>query len=157
MSDDRSVSRKFQKAFHGLCLTRCALDVAVCYTGELSYLGRNVHSGIDEGVERFFYLASGVDDCSYLGHAIRARVKTCGLNVEGDHLVVHIPVAAAMHGETAVHIVYKIALTAVDYLNAVLPSGLPHIRKCLKNSVVGHGYGRVSPVRCALNYGSGIC
>ena len=114
-------------------------------------IGRDVHTGVNEGVKRFFYLASGIDNSSYFGHAVGACIESGGLNIKGHHFVVHIPVAAAMHGETAVHIVYKIALTAVDYLNAVLPSGLPHIRKCLKNSVVGHGYCLVTPGNSGFN------
>ena len=115
-----------------------------------------MHTGVNEGVKRFFYLASGIDNSSYFGHAVGACVEAGGLNIEGHHFVVHISVAAAVNGKTSVHVVDKIALAAVDDLNAVLFAGLPHIGECLQNAVVCDGYGRVSPICRALYHGSRI-
>ena len=147
-----AIADKFEEAFHCLGLARRALNVAVCYAGKLRDLGRDVHAGVNEGVERFFNLASCINNRAYLGHAVEACVEAGGLNIEGHHFVVHISVAAAVNGKTSVHVVDKIALAAVDDLNAVLFAGLPHIGECLQNAVVCDGYGRVSPICRALNY-----
>ena len=151
MRNDRSVADKFQKASHCLGFARCALDIAVGYAGQLCYLGRDVHAGIDEGVERLLDLVPGVDDGTDLGHAVRARIQAGRFDIEGDHLVIHISVAAAVHGKAAVHVVYEIALASVDYLDTVLFSGLPHIREGLQNAVVCHGNGRMPPIGCTLH------
>ena len=115
-----------------------------------------MHSGVNEGVEALLYLASGEYDGAYLGHAVRARVKAGGLNIKGHHLVVHVPVTAAVNRKASVKVVYKVALAAVDYFHAVLFSGLPHIGECLEHTVVGDGYRRMPPVCRPLYDGRGI-
>ena len=62
-----------------------------------------------------------------------------------------------MDRKAAVKVVDEIALAAVDYLNAVLLTGLPHIGKGLEHTVVCHGDGRMPPVRRALYYRGGVC
>ena len=91
MRDYGAISGKLKEHSHGLALVGRAPDVLIAYAGELGYLGRDVHSGVDKGVEALLYLTSGEYHGADLRHAVRARVKAGGLNVKGHHLVIHIP------------------------------------------------------------------
>ena len=88
--DYGAVSHELKEHPHGLALVGRAPDVLIGDAGELSYLGGDVNSGVDKGVEALLYLASGEYHGADLSHAVRARVETGGLNVKGHHLVVHI-------------------------------------------------------------------
>ena len=62
-----------------------------------------------------------------------------------------------MNRKATVKVVDEIALAAVDYLDAVLLTGFPHIGEGLEHTVVCHGDGRMPPVRRSLYYRGGVC
>ena len=150
MRDERPVSGEFQEHLHRLFLKRRVGDIAVADAGELGDVGRDVPLGVDEGVELRLYLAAGEDDRTDLGHAVVHCVESRRLDIEGDKLRVERELALADDGVVAVHIVDKVGFHAVDDLDAVLFTGLPHIRKRLRDAVIRHGDGGHAPVRGAL-------
>src|SRR5699024_7862289 len=74
-----------------------------------------------------------------------------GLHVEGDEFGVQPIVARAADGRALLHVVYVIALEAVDDLYPGLFRGLAHLREGLRRAVVGDGYGPVAPLRRPLH------
>ena len=152
-----AVARKFEEGTHGLGLARCALYIVVGDAGELRYLGRDVHLGIDEGVEAFLYLAAGKYDGAYLGHSVRARVQAGGLDIKGYHLGINGQITFTVHGERAVNIVDEVALNAVNYLDTVFLPCFPHVGERLADTVVGDGDSRMPPVGGTLDYLGRLC
>ena len=154
--DERPVPGELQEHLHRLFLKRRVGDVAVADAGKLGDVGRDVPLGVDEGVKLLLYLAAGEYDRAYLGHAVVHGVESRRLDIEGDKLRVKRELALADDGVVAVHIVDEVGFHAVDYLDAVLFPGLPHIRERLRDAVVGHGDGGHTPVRGALHDLRGI-
>ena len=146
--DDGTVADEVDEHLHGFLFLGRASNVAVADAGELGDVRRDVALGVDEGVEHLFYLRAGENDRAYFGHAVVHRVEAGRLYIEGDKLRIERELALADNGAVAVHVVYKIALLAVDDLDAVLLAGLPHIREGLRDAVVGDGDGGHAPIGC---------
>ena len=144
--DDGTVTDEVDEHLHGFFFLGRARNVAVADAGELGDVRRDVALRVDEGVEHLLYLRAGEDDGTDLGHAVVHRVEAGRLYIEGDKLRIERELALADDGAVAVHVVYEIALLAVDDLDAVLLAGLPHIREGLSDAVIGDGDGGHAPI-----------
>ena len=144
--DDRPIADEVHEHPKRLVLERRALHVARADAGELRDVGGDGHLRVDKGVELTDDLAAGEDHRADLGHTVVRGVETGGLDIKGDKFRVERQLALADDGAVAVHVVEEIALDAVDDLDVVLLSGLPHIREGLRHTVVRHGDGGHAPV-----------
>ena len=144
--DDGTVADEVDEHLHGFFFLGRARNVAVADAGELGDVRRDVALRVDEGVEHLLYLRAGENDGADLGHAVVHCVEAGRLYIESDKLRIERELALADDGAVAVHVVYKIALLAVDDLDAVLLAGLPHIRESLRDAVVGDGDGGHAPI-----------
>ena len=145
------VAHEVEEGAHGLRLARRPGDVAVADAGELRDVRGYGHLRVHEGAELVAHLAALEEHRADLGQAVRHRGEARGLHVEGDELAVEQAVALAAHGGALLHVVYVVALYAVEYLDAVLLPRLAHLGEGLGRAVVGDGYGLVTPGGGALH------
>ena len=153
VGDDGPVPNEVHEHLHGLLLQGRVLHVAVPDAGELGYVRGNVPLRIYKGVEDLPDLPAGEDHRADLRHPVVQGVEAGRLNVKGHKLRVQGQLALADDGAVAVHVVYKIALQAVDDLDPVLFPRLPHVREGLGHAVVRDGDGGHAPVGGPLDDG----
>ena len=151
VGDDGPPAHEVEEGAHGLRLARRAGHVAVADAGEFRDVGRYGHAGIDEGAEFLACLAVFEDDGADLRQAVRLGGETGGLHVEGHELRVQPLVARAADGGALLHVVYVVALKAVEDLHAVFLAGLAHLGEGLRRAVVGDGHGLHPPGGRALD------
>ena len=137
-----------------LQLRRAAQHV-VCDAGQADDLRRKPALGVDKGLERVDDLAVFQNDRTDLGDGIVRDLQTRCFNVETADLSRKIAVLRAVHTDTVVDVVEKIALTSVKEFYFTL-AGVPSVREALRYAVIRDGDGGHPPLDRALDDRGGV-
>ena len=157
VGNHRAVTGKGNKGAQCLFFSRSTGNILISDASELGDFFGNMHLRIDEGVEDFLHLPTAKDAGADFGKPLGLGVETRGLRVKGNKLGVQRELASAGDCAGAVHVVYIIRFQTVDDLHIVLLARLPHIGKCLCNTMIRHRNRRHAPVGSPFHNCSGIC
>ena len=152
---ERAAARKGQKRVQRVLQLRRAAQHVVCDAGQADDLRRKPALGVDKGLERVDDLAVFQNDRTDLGDGIVRDLQTRCFNVETADLSRKIAVLRAVHTDTVVDVVEKIALTAVKEFYFTL-AGVPGVREALRYAVIRDGDGGHPPLDRALDDRGGV-
>ena len=155
MRSERTAARKGQKRVQRVLQLRRAAQHVVCDAGQADDLRRKPALGVDKGLERVDDLAVFQNDRTDLGDGIVRDLQTRRFNVETADLSRKIAVLRAVHTDTVVDVVEKIALTAVKEFYFTL-AGVPGVREALRYAVIRDGDGGHPPLDRALDDRGGV-
>ena len=152
---ERAAARKGQKRVQRVLQLRRAAQHVVRDAGQADDLRRKPALGVDKGLERVDDLAVFQNDRTDLGDGIVRDLQTRCFNVETADLSRKIAVLRAVHTDTVVDVVEKIALTAVKEFYFTL-AGVPSVREALRYAVIRDGDGGHPPLDRALDDRGGV-
>ena len=141
---------ELQKPGQNLLNRGLSHDHLVIDAGQLLDFKRNRRLRIHKNAEFIRDLAFFHTDGSDLDNPVILRTEACGLNIKDHVRVIQALSSGVLHD--ILHIVYQIALQAVDHLKRIsLIQTVAGIRIRLHHAVIRHGNGLMSPGLCPFD------